>query len=317
MPANALKRQLRNAASGALLTACVLGLSGGLSPASATPTSVTFSFDSTTVAANAGNGVPGGSVTGPGNATGPATIATYMTNLLHAWGFASASVSVTNGIADNNYNADRRLVGPSWGTGGCTTSSAGYDNGVCPLGLWNTEGATSSSSAGATLSARDMAIVNVGGETAGNDRISMSFSGIDIDSISFDFEIFPDASCSTLGCAPLPDFSLNVNGVNSAANNWYGQFPGASGTYSRSPLMSTETAPQWLGVSGTLTAQSNASHILSLDFIDWPEKIGIDNLKINLRQSTGGGANVPEPGTLGLLGVGLAGFWSTRRKRRA
>lgn len=45
--------------------------------------------------------------------------------------------------------------------------------------------------------------------------------------------------------------------------------------------------------------------VTKLEFYDWPEQIGLDNLTIN---------QVPEPGTMLLFGIGLAGICS-RRKR--
>jgi hypothetical protein len=66
-------------------------------------------------------------------------------------------------------------------------------------------------------------------------------------------------------------------------------------------------------VSGTWSFPGG---VKELDFIDWPQKIGIDNLQMNITNSQRL-TTVPEPSTLLLLGSGLAGLASTAWKKRS
>jgi hypothetical protein len=50
-----------------------------------------------------------------------------------------------------------------------------------------------------------------------------------------------------------------------------------------------------------------ATGVTRVEFVDWPVKIGIDNLDPS---------RVPEPGTLALLGLPIAAVASTRRGAR-
>jgi hypothetical protein len=70
--------------------------------------------------------------------------------------------------------------------------------------------------------------------------------------------------------------------------------------------MTTETAPQAMGVISFTVATALVNPKLS--FIDWPATIGIDNLKL-----TTPGGSVPEPMTLTLIGLGMAGLRYRRR----
>jgi len=110
--------------------------------------------------------------------------------------------------------------------------------------------------------------------------------------LSFDWEIFPDASCSPT-CNPLgpnwPDIELLVDG--NPVPIWM-------------MLGTGNPDPQGLGVSGTL----NLSGVHSLTFRDWPAEIGIDNLIINGCPPTAPrclSTEVPEPSSLPLAGLAL------------
>ena len=52
-----------------------------------------------------------------------------------------------------------------------------------------------------------------------------------------------------------------------------------------------------------------------LEFIDWPVRIGIDNLVIDPMRPPGTGTGVPLPGTLGLLATGLIAILTTRARK--
>lgn len=130
--------------------------------------------------------------------------------------------------------------------------------------------------------------------TNGNDKIVFVFKQ-PIFNISFDWEVFPNATCSnqrtcTQGSANYPDFKLwaGTNGGAKLFDIGPASFPVTS------PTVGTKTfLPQGLGHFAATFAQG----VTRLEFVDWPVKIGIDNLDPN---------SVPEPGTLALLGLAAA-----------
>lgn len=65
-----------------------------------------------------------------------------------------------------------------------------------------------------------------------------------------------------------------------------------------------ETNKQYIGT----WSSKPLSNVTELDFIDGPATIAIDNLTIS---------KVPEPGTMLLLGTGLAGLFFLKKKQRA
>src|SRR5690348_10926731 len=77
----------------------------------------------------------------------------------------------------------------------------------------------------------------------------------------------------------------------------------ASPGYTHSTLSGatgTEAAPQLLG-----TFSMSLSGVTTIQFVDWPQRIGIDNLVLR---------TVPEPGSLALLAGGLLGWGFFRRR---
>lgn len=191
------------------------------------------------------------------------SIQAYMTSVF------GAAVGVTGARAATTYNGDGHVVGPTLGT---------------------SDGATSGSDATHNHPGYDAFIINNG---PGANQFTLDFGTFSIYSISFDWEIFPDASCSPT-CNPAgpnwPDIELLVDGA--AVPLW-------------AMLGSGYPNPQAIGVSGIL----NLAGAHTLTFRDWPAEIGIDNLVINGCPATAPAClarNVPEPSSLPLAAAGLA-----------
>jgi len=207
------------------------------------------------------------------------SVQTYMNGVLGAAG----SVVVAGSQASKTYNGDGHVVGP--GTGSTSLTLATSDGTVQHLGT------------------TDTFIDNVSSST----EISMTFSGLKIYSVSFDYEIFPDGTCPTgTGCSSnYPDFTFDANGA--LVFNTLAVMPGNPGApYTHSPASGpggTELAPQFLGQSGTWSFPNG---VTKLEFIDWPATVGIDNLKIT--------TTTPEPATMTLIGVGMLGLGAVRRR---
>jgi hypothetical protein len=260
-------------------------------PALAAASSITFDFN--TVVLTAGVGQDGG--LGAHNAA----VQTYMTNKLGAAG----TVTVTGAQADTTYTGDGHVVGPTtcvpWWS--CSTTS---------LTLGNTEG-DSPTTPGAT----DTFIDTLGSNNSPSD-ILMNFNlagGAKIGSVSFDYQIFPDGS----GNQP-PDFTFKADGTTYLFAT--GVVPPIDG-FSNSPNSCngyvwnchSEQSPQ-LGPE-TFTQSFGGGGVSSLDFIDWPAMVAIDNLTITTTTTTQ--SVVPEPGTMLLLGTGLFGSYLRKRRQAA
>ena len=258
-----------------------------MSSGSASAGTVLFNFDTLASGVNSGG------------------IQTYMQAQLT--GGTSVTVSSTGTMAavtDRTYDGDDHVVG-TCGSSSCTSSTLGTDTFI----------RNTSSALG----------------------WSFTFSGMLIDQVKFDYEIFPNAECPILdkwncggnasgGIYPnQPDFKFSTNLGN--VFTYYGLTPGTgcsgpagnpcASTSTKSPLSGpggTEKAPQLIGNTGWL----NVGGATTLTFLDWPSLIGIDNLYITFRvpppTST---AAMPEPGTMLLLGSGLAAAYARRRRKQA
>lgn len=193
--------------------------------------------------------------------------------------------SVSGALATANYNADGF---------GYKFPSGPHAGQYMTLGT--TDGATSfANTAAADSYSPDVFIMNdnfpiYGG---GSDSINITFaSNLAVGTVvSYDYEIFADASCQSPSCTPVPDLQFVAGGVTEQTFN--AASPG--GSYD----------PQALGTTSfTLTAATN-----SLQWFDWPPEIGIDYLTITPPPLK----TVPEPSPLPLTGLALALLVLVRR----
>lgn len=313
-------RRMPRVSALALMTA-VAGM-GLAAPAQAANIDPTFNFDNM----------------GPGGTTSlnvsSATIGSYMTGVLQGLGFTSATVTVSGAVGQQgptsgstysstgNYQADGFIAGP-------TTSN--------PQTLGNTNNSASGNTTGhdtAGQAANDGYIINCNGVvscSSSSPDIYVKFNNLvmggtqyAISALSFDLEIFPDGTCPSLsncggtGHPNLPDFGLYTGAGGTGtqlAPTWYGAVPGAAGgsAYTTSNAQSPNLAPQLLTTSGLIAA----SNVSSLDFMDWPSTIGIDNLALTLSCTAGCTKQVPEPASLAIFVLGLLGLAGMEYLRRS
>jgi hypothetical protein len=256
--------------------------------------SVTFNFNSLTAGAN------------------DASVQSYMQGVLNAtYGVGAVTVAVTGAIGDKganqtggglSWNGDGHVVGGNSGSPGSITlgNSDNCSGNACTAG--SSDGYIRNNSLG------------LSGDPA-SDAISVTFTGQAFTQASFDYEIFPDGTCPSLGnCGGagnpnLPDLEFKAGSTTVATLT--GVVPGTGGTYSRSPL-GAESAPQAIGTGSWTFASST-----SFQFVDWPSTIGIDNLTLTGVDIVHGGTGaVPEPASVALLLTTLAGCYLVGKKRR-
>jgi hypothetical protein len=211
----------------------------------------------------------------------------------------SGTITVSGALAAASYNGENHVVGPVIGGSVVSLTLGTSDGGVYHGG------------------AADTFIVN-----SGSDRITMTFPQR-IFQVGFDYEIFPNGNVPDVrntNPANFPDFTFIADGnqVFRTVSN----MPGTNGILSFAPLdetSSVEVAPQFLGGSGLISLPGGAT---TIEFVDWPVMVGIDNLNVGL--GTGIAADVvPEPPTailFGVVGLGLlvmCSFWSWKGFLRA
>src|SRR5882724_3410384 len=176
-----------------------------------------------------------------------ANVQTYMNGLLGA----GQSVVVTtdggagNQIVTSSYDGEGHVVGP----------------GGVPVTLGTTDGGVGHGGA------NDNFLYTFGGT-----YIQMTFSGLTVSSISFDYEIFPDNTCSVGNCAAgFPDFLFNTQVGNGA---WVNQLTalGSFPVNQDSPVTMPAGSPYETSAQlGPQTFSMNLGPgVTGLRFVDWP-----------------------------------------------
>jgi hypothetical protein len=243
---------------------------------------VTFDFNATSLSVNN----PNNSSNGLGAKVGSsAAIGNYMTGVL------GSTVTVSGALATATYNGENHVVGETLGT-----SDGGVHHGA--------------------TTAPDVFVINnnFGLGASASDRFSITFADFKVTTLTFDWEIFPDNTCSkTTSCgtsyhpanANWPDIELFVN--NNATSTWH--------------ALASFTAGQDPQGIGTIAAAFDFTAIggaTKLTFVDWPAEIGIDNLKVtgNCTSCPVPHQNVPEPPSLPLVVLALAAVCAAARRAR-
>lgn len=245
-------------------------------------TLITFNFDAVQPHDNTAEG------NGLGKTGGNTEVAAYMNAVIDAaLGAGSESVAVAGALATSTYNGEGHVNGDSLGT-----SNGGVHN---------------------ASSATDGFIINdnFGVYGSASDRFSFTFSNFYIYSISFDWQIFPDATCvAGSACAGnpsnanYPDIELLADGTSV----W-------SQLATTPPQGAAHRDPQALGHLSTIALNG----VSKLTFVDWPAEVGIDNLVIEGCSTRTACFSpdqpVPEPGIGYLLAASLMAFGASRRLR--
>ena len=240
----------------------------------------TFNFNSLASGAPASGGV------GP-----TASITNYMNSIL-----GCNCVLVSGAVADKTYNGEGFAVGPGTGATSLTLGTSDFAT--------NNAAALNKDATGKVVNDTFIATTN-DSFTKISTQMTMQFiNGFTFTgTVSFDYEIFPDGTSGADLTNP-PDFEFAVNGGAPVVK--LGVVPGTTnGSSTHSPKSGSVNKEPNLQYIGTWSQPVTGAN--RLDFIDWPPTIGIDNLVIS---------RVPEPGTIVLLGTGLAGLLLLKRKKQ-
>jgi hypothetical protein len=210
----------------------------------------------------------------------------------------TCTVTITGAFADTTYTATGNVVGP----------------GGTPLTLGTSDGAANNSGT-AHGGANDAFLATVNdADTSHDSEITLVFSsGISFSNAAFDYEIFPDA-------VDTGDFTLQSGNGGTLANvTGFGSggtvaavapSTKTNGTSTSSPAgdNNVQYIAKWTGSLGT-----SSSGYDDIDFVDWPEAIGIDNLVLTYTLTP----SVPEPSSIFLFGTVGALLFKFRRSLTA
>jgi hypothetical protein len=222
---------------------------------------------------------------------------------------------VAGAYADTTWNGDGHVTGPGTGsrslTLGTAASSLGVGNNTLASGSTTTSALTASGTYNTFLATTSDAGVNCGAEC----EISLVFNGLTLNSITgFNYEIFPD------GTGQTPDLTLSTgSGLGTPISGFgtggtkLGVSPGTTNGNSTLSPLGTETSLQYIGA---WTTSLNVAGASELNFVDWPNTVGFDNLQFSYTTTTTT-SSVPEPGSVVLLATVAAAFAMKRRMRRA
>ena len=239
------------------------------------------------------DGLSGANVTG---------LNSYMNSVL-------AGTTVSGALATRNYNGDGFVI-PGDPTLGTSDGATAFND--------STHNHANAAPYDGFLMNNNFPVL---GQPASNLFTIVVPSGVALGTVSFDWEIFPDNTCSSGSClnnpsdGNFPTLLFKVDGTQ--VSTFYALTSTALGGTSAHPI-----DPQNLGTASFNLNIAASSSTHTLTFVDWPPEIGIDNLKIQTCRSTDAhclGQAVPEPSPLPLVALALALLafvrWEARRRR--
>jgi hypothetical protein len=225
--------------------------------------------------------------------TNTSALNTYMGSQL-------AGTTVSGALATRDYLADGNLI-PGDHT------------------LGTTDGATSVKTTPASVSSPDGFLMNNNVLGSSNAIVITIPAGVGIGTVSFDWEIFPNANCTSSPCTSNtgnPNFPTLVFEVDGTTEDTLEALTSAQ--LAADGFANAD--PQNLGTASLVLNIAASAHPNTLTFLDWPPEIGIDNLTIQTCANTDtkclGKQTIPEPSPLPLTGLALALLALVRWKAR-